>query len=121
MYKILVIGDSSVGKTSLIDRFVNNSFKDNYRPTIVCEFGVKVLNVNGVMMRVQLWDIGGQEHLGGISKIFCKDAIGCAIVCDVSRKITLAQYFYFYLFLVPHNGKRKLIQLLLFRIIHRSR
>ncbi len=92
MYKILVIGDSSVGKTSLIDRFTNNRFNDKYKPTIVCEFGLKVVEVNGVMMRVQLWDIGGQEHLGGISKIFCKDALGCVIVCDVSRKKTLARY-----------------------------
>ena len=91
MHKMLVIGDSSVGKTSFIDRFVNNNFNDKYKPTIVCEFGLKVIEVNGIQMRIQLWDIGGQEHLGGISKIFCRDAVGCAILCDVSNKVSLEQ------------------------------
>eukprot|EP00831_Metopus_contortus_P033600 TRINITY_DN2691_c0_g1_i3.p2 TRINITY_DN2691_c0_g1~~TRINITY_DN2691_c0_g1_i3.p2 ORF type:complete len:207 (+),score=33.80 TRINITY_DN2691_c0_g1_i3:181-801(+) len=88
-YKILVIGESSVGKTSLINRFANNRYEGIYKPTIVCEFESTERIVEHETMHIQLWDIGGQEHFGGISKIFCRDAVGCAIVCDLSRPATL--------------------------------
>ncbi len=81
-----------MGKTSLINRYMNNKFDEHYKPTIVCEFGAKDVNIKGTLLRIQLWDIGGQEYLGGISKLICRDAKACVIVCDATKNLTLNQY-----------------------------
>ena len=89
MYKILVIGDSNTGKTSLVNRFVYNKFDSNYKATIACEFALKIFELQGHTVRLQLWDIAGQDRMGGIPKIFCKDAVGAVIVSDITDESTL--------------------------------
>lgn len=62
LYKILVIGDLGVGKTSIIKRYVHHNFSPNYRATIGVDFALKVLNWDQETVRLQLWDIAGTTH-----------------------------------------------------------
>lgn len=63
LYKILVIGDLGVGKTSIIKRYVHHNFSPNYRATIGVDFALKVLNWDQETVRLQLWDIAGTVQL----------------------------------------------------------
>jgi small GTP-binding protein len=90
-YKVLVIGDVGVGKTSMVNRIVYNTFSEKYKATIGCEFGLKILEINGESVRIQLWDLAGQDRLGGISRLYCRDANGAIVVNDVTREGNLKQ------------------------------
>lgn len=61
LYKILVIGDLGVGKTSIIKRYVHQTYSANYRATIGVDFALKVLNWDSETVRLQLWDIAGKR------------------------------------------------------------
>ena len=88
-----MIGEVGVGKTSLVNRIVYNSFSEKYKATIGCEFGLKIIEVRGENVRIQLWDLAGQDRLGGISKLYCRDANGALVVNDVTREKSLEQAF----------------------------
>lgn len=90
-YKVLVIGDVGVGKTSMVNRIVYNTFSEKYKATIGCEFGLKIIEINGESVRIQLWDLAGQDRLGGISRLYCRDANGAIVVNDVTREDSLKQ------------------------------
>ena len=83
--KIIVIGSSGTGKTSFVNKWTKNTFDENYKATIVSEFGFKVFEFDGKLYRIQLWDLGGQDKNSAITKIFAKDSHGCVIVADAMR------------------------------------
>ena len=87
--KILVIGDVGTGKTSLVNRIVYNNFTEKYKATIGCEFGLKVMEINGEAVRIQLWDLAGQDRLGAISRLYCRDANGALVISDLTRDDTI--------------------------------
>lgn len=62
LYKVLVIGELGTGKTSFIKRYVHQFFSQNYRATIGVDFALKVLNLGDLVVRLQLWDVAGQER-----------------------------------------------------------
>ena len=75
--KIVVVGEAGVGKTSLIKRYVSNFFSEDHKATVGVDFTVKNVNVNGKEVRLQLWDIAGQEKFGGsASKVYYRQALG---------------------------------------------
>ncbi|XP_073685856.1 ras-related protein Rab-38b [Garra rufa] len=88
LYKILVIGDLGVGKTSLIKRYVHQTYSTNYRATIGVDFALKVLNWDTETVRLQLWDIAGQERFGNMTRVYYREAMGALIVFDVTRPTT---------------------------------
>ncbi|MGH0172315.1 UNVERIFIED_CONTAM: hypothetical protein FKN15_063712 [Acipenser sinensis] len=89
LYKILVIGDLGVGKTSIIKRYVHQNYSQNYRATIGVDFALKVLNWDtDTVVRLQLWDIAGQERFGNMTRVYYREAMGAFIVFDVSRLST---------------------------------
>lgn len=89
LYKILVIGDLGTGKTSIIKRYVHSFFSQNYRATIGVDFALKVLNWDeNTVIRLQLWDIAGQERMGNMTRVYYKEAVGAFIVFDVTRPAT---------------------------------
>jgi Ras-related protein Rab-32 len=75
MFKILVVGNAGVGKTSLIKRYAHNVFSDQYQSTIGVDFALKVLKVGSThgeaeeIVRLQLWDIAGQEQFGAMTRV----------------------------------------------------
>ena len=83
--KIIGIGSSGTGKTSLVNKWTKNTFEEKYKATIVSEFGFKVFENEGKLYRIQLWDLGGQDKNSTITKIFAKDSHGCVIVADAMR------------------------------------
>uniref|UniRef100_A0A3B3VTT1 Ras-related protein Rab n=1 Tax=Poecilia latipinna TaxID=48699 RepID=A0A3B3VTT1_9TELE len=85
LYKILVIGDLGVGKTSIIKRYVHHNFSPNYRATIGVDFALKVLTWDQETVRLQLWDIAGQERFGNMTRVYYREAMGAFIVFDVTR------------------------------------
>lgn len=89
LYKILVIGELGTGKTSFIKRYVHQFFSQNYRATIGVDFALKVLYWDqNTVIRLQLWDIAGQERFGNMTRVYYKEAVGAFIVFDVTRSAT---------------------------------
>ncbi|KAG5678566.1 hypothetical protein PVAND_008229 [Polypedilum vanderplanki] len=89
LYKILVIGELGTGKTSFIKRYVHQFFSQNYRATIGVDFALKVLSWDeSTIIRLQLWDIAGQERYGNMTRVYYKEAVGAFIVFDVTRTPT---------------------------------
>ncbi|ESO00378.1 hypothetical protein HELRODRAFT_83199, partial [Helobdella robusta] len=86
LFKVLVIGDLGTGKTSFIKRYVHHSFSDHYRATIGVDFALKVIEWDDErVVRLQLWDVAGQERFGNMTRVYYKEAVGCILVYDVNK------------------------------------
>jgi Ras-related protein Rab-32 len=89
LYKVLVIGDYAVGKTSIIKRYCEGYFTPNYKLTIGVDFAVKVVEWDEkTTVSLQLWDIAGHERFGNMTRVYYKFAIAAIIVFDLSRPAT---------------------------------
>lgn len=89
LYKILMVGDIGSGKTSFIKRYVNNIYTDKYKSTIGVDFALKQLHWDdSTMVRLQLWDIAGQERFGNMTRVYYKESVGGFIVFDITRPTT---------------------------------
>ena len=84
--KILILGDSSVGKTTLLLKYVDGYFPTIYVATIGVEFKVKKINVNGIDLNLQIWDTAGQERFRGVTRNFMKGADGIIYAYDITKK-----------------------------------
>lgn len=90
LFKVLVIGDFGVGKTSLIRRYTEGVFNPAYKITIGVDFFLKHLVYNGNKhITLQLWDIAGHERFGYMTRVYYKYATAAVIVYDLSRPPTL--------------------------------
>ena len=87
--KILLLGDSSVGKTCFLKRYTDNTFQDAYLSTIGFDFKFKFVTLdNGKTVKVQLWDTAGQERFRTIAKSYYKGAHGIILIYDVTNRKT---------------------------------
>ncbi|KAG5188425.1 P-loop containing nucleoside triphosphate hydrolase protein [Tribonema minus] len=88
--KLLVIGDSASGKTSLIKRFCLGDFDEDLQATVGVDFTLKEVQILGLNVRVQLWDIAGQDRSGGgtMNRVYYQGACGALIVYDITRPAT---------------------------------
>ena len=84
--KLLMLGDSAVGKSALIDRYTNNSFSSAYISTVGVDFRVKNIVVDDKRIKLQIWDTAGQERFRSISKSYYKSANGILLVYDVTDR-----------------------------------
>lgn len=89
LFKVLVVGDMGTGKTATIRRYVNHSYSEGYKATIGVDFALKEISWdNKTLVRLQLWDIAGQERYGNMTRVYYKEAIGAFIVFDITNSGT---------------------------------
>ena len=86
LFKILLVGNSSVGKSSLFLRFVDDVWNDVFVPTIGVDFKIKTLKINEKNVKLQIWDTAGQERFRTIISSYYKGAQGILLVFDVTEK-----------------------------------
>ena len=84
--KILILGDSAVGKTTLLLKYVDGYFPNIYVATIGVEYKIKRIRLNGIDISLQIWDTAGQERFRGVTKNFMKGADGIIYAYDVTKK-----------------------------------
>jgi small GTP-binding protein len=88
VYKITIIGDSGTGKSSIMERYVNNTFDNNLVSTIGVEFMTKEIKVNGRNAKLQIWDTAGQERFRAISRSIYHGSKAIIIVYDITNSAT---------------------------------
>jgi len=86
--KIVLLGDGRVGKTSILNRYINNTFNENQEMTVNCSYYQKDLEFDGVKYTFCLWDTAGQEKFNALTNIYYRDAKGAILVYDVTIKET---------------------------------
>ena len=87
--KLVLLGDSGVGKTNLISRYISNNFDENTRATIGVEFFCKNFRINKKRtIKVEIWDTAGQERYKAITSVYYKGAKGAFIVYDITSRKT---------------------------------
>lgn len=86
LMKILIIGDATVGKTSFVHRYVSGQFSKTYKATVGVDFSVKVLQWSDKeRVRLQIWDIAGQERFTSMTRIYYRGTLGCVLMFDVTN------------------------------------
>ncbi|XP_073301297.1 ras-related protein RABA1f-like [Primulina huaijiensis] len=88
LFKVVLIGDSGVGKTNLLSRFSRNEFSQSSKSTIGVEFATRSIQVDDKVMKAQIWDTAGQERYRAITSAYYRGAVGALIVYDVTRHVT---------------------------------
>ena len=88
LLKFIIIGDSGVGKSNILLRYTRDKFNEEFQSTIGVEFGVKNLQIEDKIYRVQIWDTAGQEAFQAITRTYYKGAIGALLVYDITRHET---------------------------------
>ncbi|CAF0821095.1 unnamed protein product [Brachionus calyciflorus] len=85
LFKIVLIGDSAVGKTSLLQRFAEQHFSDTHITTIGVDFKLRTIQVGNVRVKLQVWDTAGQEKFRVITKTYYRNAAGIIVAYDVTN------------------------------------
>ena len=86
LFKIVIIGDTYVGKTNILSRYISNEFDPNSNSTIGVELTTKSYNFDNNDVKVQIWDTAGQEKYRSITSSYYKGAQGCLLVYDITKK-----------------------------------
>ena len=86
-YKVVLIGEANVGKTSIIAQFINNIFDEDYLASVSCQFSRKTISFeDNKSITFDIWDTAGQEKYRSLAKIFYKDAKAVILVYDITNK-----------------------------------
>lgn len=86
VFKIVIIGNSSVGKSSLLLRFADDVFHETFLPTIGVDFKIRTIEQSGSVVKLQMWDTAGQEKFKTIVSAYYKGAQGILLVFDVTDR-----------------------------------
>lgn len=84
LFKLIVIGDSGVGKSCLMHRVTTNEFMEDHEVTVGVEFGTLMLKIEDTTLKLQIWDTAGQENFQSITKIFYRGAHGVFLTYNVT-------------------------------------
>ncbi|XP_065656177.1 ras-related protein Rab-11B [Hydra vulgaris] len=85
LYKVVLTGDSGVGKSCLLSRFTRDEFDAESKSTIGVEFATRTMNIAGKAIKVQVWDTAGQERYRAITNAYYRGACGALITYDISK------------------------------------
>ncbi|CAH8465352.1 unnamed protein product [Schistosoma turkestanicum] len=86
LFKLLLIGDSAVGKTSLLLQFADNQFNHTFIATIGIDFKVRTIELGGKRIKLQIWDTAGQERFRTITTAYYRGAMGIMLVYDITNR-----------------------------------
>ena len=88
VFKIVLIGDSFVGKSNILSKYLKNEFNEDSKATVGVEFGSKSFSIENHSIKAQIWDTAGQERYKAITNAYYKGALGAFLVYDITRKET---------------------------------
>ena len=86
LYKVIIIGDTAVGKSNILSRYVKDEFSSNSKSTVGVELGIKFLKIKNTKTKIQIWDTAGQERYRAITSSYFKGSNGCFIVYDITNE-----------------------------------
>ena len=86
LLKYIIIGDSAVGKSNILLRYIHDRFSEEFHSTIGVEFGAKNIEVDGKIFRIQIWDTAGQETFRSITRAYYKNSVCAFVVYDISNR-----------------------------------
>ncbi|NP_001148694.1 Ras-related protein RGP2 [Zea mays] len=86
LFKMVLIGDSGVGKSNILSRFTRNHFSLDSKSTIGVEFATKSLQMDGKTIKAQIWDTAGQERYRAITSAYYRGAVGALLVYDITKR-----------------------------------
>jgi len=88
LFKVVLIGDSGVGKSNLLSRFTRNEFNLDSKSTIGVEFATRSISVDAKTVKAQIWDTAGQERYRAITSAYYRGAVGALLVYDIAKHAT---------------------------------
>uniref|UniRef100_A0A3P9HPC8 small monomeric GTPase n=1 Tax=Oryzias latipes TaxID=8090 RepID=A0A3P9HPC8_ORYLA len=86
LFKLLLIGDSGVGKTCVLFRFADDAFNSTFISTIGIDFKIRTIDLNGKKIKLQIWDTAGQERFRTITTAYYRGAMGIMLVYDITNE-----------------------------------
>ncbi|XP_076900486.1 ras-related protein RABA3-like [Bidens hawaiensis] len=86
VFKVVVIGDSAVGKTQVLSRFTRNEFCFDSKSTIGVEFQMRTMTIKSKVVKAQIWDTAGQERFRAVTSAYYRGALGAVVVYDITKR-----------------------------------
>ncbi|KAI5698769.1 GTP-binding protein ypt2-like [Diaphorina citri] len=110
-YKILVLGDSNVGKTCIVHRFCDETYYDTYISTIGIDFKQKIIDLDDVPTKLQIWDTAGQERFRTLTTAYYRGAMGILLMYDVTN-LESFQHLNYWLKNIEENASPDVVKVL---------
>jgi Ras-related protein Rab-11A len=104
-FKIVVVGDSGVGKSNILNRYVHNEFNHDSKATVGVELNTKSYKINDKIVKVHIWDTAGQERYKSITAAYYKGAKGAMIVYDITKLETFKSVDKWYKEIIEYGDK----------------
>ena len=107
--KVILVGESGVGKTSIISRYIKNWYNDSQISTLSPSSLKKNIIIDGYNIDLEIWDTAGQEQYRSIASLFYKDALICILVYDITKRKSFENIQSYWHFSVTENGLKGII------------
>jgi small GTP-binding protein len=116
--KVVLIGESGVGKTSIISRYTNNTFKSQLMSTPGANFVTKniILEDENQSIKFEIWDTAGQERYRALAKVFYKNAAVCVLVYDITRKTSFNELKNYWIKEIKENAQKDVSKIIFIKI-----
>ena len=106
IFKILLIGDSGVGKTSILKRYSDDVYEKDSSSTVGIDFKIRTIEMNGIKIKLQMWDTAGQERFRNITTAYYRNALGVIIVFDITNRTSFENVEYWISNVKDNNPRR---------------
>ena len=90
-FRVIIVGESTVGKSCVLRRFTENRFTEHIEPTVGVDFHTRTVLVDGHKLKLQLWDTAGQERFRAITRAYYRNAVGVLLVFNIADHETFAK------------------------------
>ncbi|KAL9643523.1 hypothetical protein ABK040_010137 [Willaertia magna] len=88
LFKVIVVGDSSVGKTCFLNKIINGNFAETFMPTVGVDLKVKFIEIDGKTIKIQIWDTAGQERYRNLTRSYYRGSDGIILMYDITQEKT---------------------------------